>query len=76
MIDRDEATWRDRFIQIQITRIGGTLVSLLGLIVWQTNVFTPGGSGLVGFPITIIGLVVAFLGPNFLTQRWKRQDDR
>ena len=76
MIDRDEAVWRDRFIQIQFTRIGGTLVTLLGLIVWQTNVFAVGGSPWIGFPLAIIGLIVAFWGPVWMTKRWKRRDGR
>jgi hypothetical protein len=76
MIERDDAVWRERFIQINMTRIGGTLVVLLGLIVWQTNVFTPGGSALIGFPMAMIGLVVSFAGPIWIAKRWKRQDGR
>ena len=76
MIERDESVWRDRFIQINFTRIGGTLVVLLGLIVWQTDMFKPGGSAIVGFPLAIIGLVVSFAGPIWMAKRWKRLDER
>ena len=76
MTPPDDNLWRDRFIQINMTRIGGTLIVLLGLVVWQTNVFAPGGSALIGFPMAIVGLVVSFLGPIWLTNRWKRQDGR
>jgi hypothetical protein len=76
MIERDEAVWRERFIQVQMTRIGGTLVVLLGLIVWQTDMFRPGGSTILGFPLAIIGLIVSFGGPIWLTKRWKRRDGR
>ena len=76
MIDRDEAVWRDRFIQINMTRIGGTLVVLIGLIVWQTDLARPGGAPALGFPLAIIGLIVSFGGPIWLTRRWKRRDGR
>lgn len=76
MIEHDEKVWRERFIQINMTRIGGTLIVLLGLVVWQTDVFAPGGSPWIGFPLAIIGLIVSFGGPVWLTKRWKRQDGR
>jgi hypothetical protein len=76
MIEHDEAVWRDRFIQINMTRIGGTLIVLFGLIVWQSNVFQVGGNAMIGFPLTIIGLVASFGGPIWMTKRWKRQDGR
>ena len=76
MTPQDDDVWRDRFIQINMTRIGGTLIVLLGLIVWQTNVFQPGGNGMIGFPLAIIGLVVSFGGPIWMSRRWKRRDGR
>jgi hypothetical protein len=76
MIERDESVWRDRFIQINMTRIGGTLIVMLGLIVWHTNVFTPGGSTIIGFPLAILGLIASFGGPIWLARRWKRRDGR
>jgi hypothetical protein len=75
MTPPDESVWRDRFIQINMTRIGGTLVVLLGLIVWQTDIFTPGGS-IIGFPLAILGLIASFGGPIWLSRRWKRRDGR
>jgi hypothetical protein len=76
MNDLNDAVWRDRFIQINMMRIGGTLIVMLGLVVWQTSLFRPGGSFLVGFPLAIIGLIASFGGPIWLTKRWKRQDGR
>ncbi len=66
----DLATWRNRFILINLLRIGGTVVVLAGLLLWQSDVFVPGGSWL-GFPVTLIGLVVSFWGPRPLVRRWR-----
>ena len=33
----DEATWRNRFILVNLVRIGGTVVVLLGLLVWHSD---------------------------------------
>lgn len=66
----DEATWRNRFIMINLTRIGGTAVVLLGLLMWQSDFIRDGGS-IWGFPIAILGLVVSFGGPLVLARRWR-----
>ena len=66
----DEATWRNRFIIINITRIGATMVVLLGLAVWQTDLIREGGS-VLGFPISILGLIGSFGGPMWLARRWR-----
>lgn len=66
----DEATWRNRFILINLLRIGGTVVVLAGLLLWQSDVFVAGGSWL-GLPLTLAGLVVSFWGPRPLVRRWR-----
>ena len=33
----DEAVWRNRFILINLVRIGGTMIVLLGLFVWHVG---------------------------------------
>lgn len=65
-----EAVWRNRFIMMNLARIGGTAVVLLGLAIWQTDWIREGGSGL-GFPIAIAGLIVSFGAPRFLARRWR-----
>ncbi|MDT9599229.1 hypothetical protein [Sphingosinicella rhizophila] len=66
----DEATWRNRFIIINITRIAGTIVVLFGLFVWQTDFIREGGS-VLGFPIALFGLAASFGGPLMLARRWR-----
>ena len=67
----DEALWRDRFIAINITRIGGTIVVLLGLAVWHLDWVKEGGSMAIGLPMALIGLAASFGGPLWLARRWR-----
>lgn len=69
--DKDEALWRNRFILINLVRIGGTVVVLFALALWQSDVIVEGGS-IVGFPLALAGLVVSFFGPKWLAGRWTR----
>jgi hypothetical protein len=67
---QDETLWRNRFILINLVRIGGTIVTLLAILLWQSDVFVAGGSW-VGFPIAFAGLVVSFFAPKYLARRWR-----
>ena len=71
MSEVDERTWRNRFILINLTQIGGTIVVLLALLLWQTSIFVEGGHW-IGFPIALAGLVVSFFAPRAMAKRWKR----
>ena len=66
----DEATWRSRFIIMNMTRIGGTIVVLVGLAIWHSDWIRPGGS-VAGLPLALAGLAISFGGPIFLSRRWK-----
>jgi hypothetical protein len=67
---RDLAMWRNRFIIIQLSRIGGTVIALLGVLLWQGDVFVQGGH-LAGFPIALVGLALSFGAPLWLARRWR-----
>lgn len=67
----DPRIWRNRFIILNLTRIGGTAVVLVGLALWQTDLLVEGGRPLVGFALALIGLVVSFGGPQWLARRWR-----
>jgi hypothetical protein len=67
---QDDAMWRNRFILIHLVRIGGTVVTLLALLLWQSDTFVEGGSW-TGLPIALIGLAASFLGPQYLARRWR-----
>ena len=66
----DEALWRNRFILFNLTRIGGTVLVLLALLLWQSDVFVEGGT-ILGFPLALIGLVISFWGPKHLARKWR-----
>jgi len=71
MTDHQDVTlWRNRFILINLVRIGATIVVLLALLLWQSDVFVEGGT-IIGFPLAIAALVVSFFGPQWLARRWR-----
>jgi len=66
----DEAMWRNRFIMMNLIRIGATIVVLFALLLWQSNVFVEGGT-IIGLPIALAALVVSFFGPKWIAGRWR-----
>jgi hypothetical protein len=66
-----EAMWRDRFIALNLTRIGGTIEVLIGLAVWHSDLLRAGGAIEIGLPMALIGLAVSFGGPRLLARRWR-----
>ena len=70
MIQDDDAVWRNRFIMINLVRIGATLVVLFALALWQSDMIVEGGS-ILGLPLALAALVVSFWGPKWLAARWK-----
>ncbi len=68
--EQQDALWRRRFILMNLVRIGGTIVVLLALLLWQSDVFIEGGS-IIGFPIAILALVVSFFGPKYVAHQWR-----
>ena len=71
----DDSVWRNRFILINLVRIGATIFVLLALVLWQTDTFVEGGS-ILGFPLALAGLVVSFWGPLWLARRWREPPPR
>ena len=70
----DESMWRNRFIMLNLTRIGGTLVVLVGLIIWQTDLVREGGWTALGLPLALIGIAASFGGPRYLARKWRTPD--
>ena len=70
MTNRDDEIWRNRFILINLTRIGGTVLVLVALLIWQGDMIVEGGH-VIGFPIALVGLAISFGGPQALARRWR-----
>ena len=71
MTPADEATWRNRFIVMNLIRIGGTAGVILSLLLWQSDVFVTGGS-IIGLPLGLAFLVLSFFGPKAYASRWRQ----
>ncbi len=67
----DDAIWRKRFILLNLTRIGGTLVALVGLLIWHSDWWRPGGAVEVGLPVALVGLLISFGAPKYLARKWR-----
>lgn len=67
----DEATWRNRFILMNLTRIGGTVVVLIALVIWHSDWIRPGGNMMIGLPLALVGLAISFAGPRWLARKWR-----
>jgi hypothetical protein len=61
---------RNRFFLIQLARLGGTLLALVGLLLWKSDRIVQGGN-FAGFPITLVGLVLSFWLPQHLVRKWR-----
>ncbi|HEX8214594.1 MAG TPA: hypothetical protein VF582_03880 [Allosphingosinicella sp.] len=72
----DEAVWRSRFILINLVRIGGTIVVLLGLFIWHGDQVREGGAPEIGLPLALIGLAISFFGPKHMVRRWRTPPGR
>jgi hypothetical protein len=68
--EEQDAQARNRFVIINLVRIGGTVFTLLALLLWQSDVFVEGGT-IFGFPLALLGLAISFLGPQQLVRRWR-----
>ena len=67
----DDETWRNRFVILNLVRIGGTVATLFGLAIWETDFLRPGGVIALGLPLAIFGLLVSFGGSRWLIRKWR-----
>jgi hypothetical protein len=71
MSQPSEAEWRNRFLLINLVRIGGTVMVMIGLLIWQTDMLRPGGSVEIGLPLALVGLTISFGLSQYLVRRWR-----
>ena len=66
-----EALARKRFILINLAGIAGTIVALLGLAIWYSDLLVEDGSIAIGMPKALIGVIASFGAPRYLARRWR-----
>lgn len=64
----DDTRARNRFIVIQLIRIGGVALVLVGLLVMNGRIDLPREAG---FVLAAVGLFEALLAPLLLSRKWK-----
>lgn len=70
----DDDVWRRRFQLFAAVRLIGLLTFFLGIAIAFSDLVRPGGWGLVGGLLVIIGAIDALLAPKILKKRWERLD--
>ena len=68
--EQEHKMWRNRFILMNLVRIGGTVLVFFALALWQSDLIVDGGS-ILGFPLAFVGLVISFFAPKWLAGRWR-----
>jgi hypothetical protein len=68
--EEETRMWRNRFILMNLIRIGGTFGVLAAILIWQSDVFVRGGS-IIGLPIALICLFISFFGPKYAARHWR-----
>ena len=76
MTQDHNARARNRFIIIQLTRIGATIGVLLGLLIWQTDMVREGGATEIGLPMALVGLFASFAVPRWMVTKWRTPPDQ
>ena len=70
MSSADHATWRNRFLLMNLIRLAGLAGVLLSLLLWQGDTFVRGGS-IIGLPLGLLFLVLFFFGPKLYAARFR-----
>ena len=69
--DENEAQARQRWMVIQMMRVFGFGLAILGILMTRDAVDIAGESNrLVGYAFVVIGLLDGFLMPIFLAKKW------
>lgn len=66
----NDATWRNRFLLMNLIRLGGLAGVLVSILLWQSNVFVSGGT-ILGLPLALLFLILFFFGPKFYASRFR-----
>lgn len=62
---------RRRFLFLQLVRLGGVGVVMLGIAIWLGDLLRFGGWPAVGVPLFLLGVVATLFLPRLLARRWR-----
>lgn len=66
-----EAESRRRFMIINLVRISGVAITLLGIALWQPDLIVPGRLPILGAALILAGLLISLGGTRVLVRRWR-----
>ncbi len=67
----EDRMWRRRFLVMNLARLSGVLMVLLGLAITFGDLVTPGGSKLIGSLVIAAGMTDMILAPMLLRKAWR-----
>lgn len=73
--DQDRVA-RSRFLALTLARLGGVVVVMLGIAIWQSDLVVDGGSAALGVPVFLLGLAETMFLPKFMASKWRTPDER
>ena len=62
---------KSRFQTLQLLRLTGIIVMIIGMWIWAGDILREGGWPTLGIPVFALGLFEALVLPTILAQRWK-----
>ena len=69
--EEQENLWRDRFVKINLVRIGCTIVALVGVYIALSDRVVEGGATIPGLALALAGVFASFAGPKWLARKWR-----
>ncbi len=67
----DKETAQQRFLLLNAARGAGTIIMVIGLVLWYTDLLDIGGAPLTGGLIFACGLLLSFVLPTWLARKWR-----
>ncbi len=67
---------RGRFFVLILARLGGVVLVMLGIAIWQADLVVDGGSAPIGVPVFLLGLAESVFLPKMLASKWRTPGER
>lgn len=67
----DKEIAQQRFLLLNAARGVGTIIMVIGLVLWYTDILDIGGAPLTGGLTFAVGLILSFVLPSYLARKWR-----